>query len=77
MDGGIRSATKADLAAGSSAVIVLNAIRHPTPTDLLQEELTALGTAATLVITPDNAAAAVAGPGIGWRRSPLVGETMV
>jgi NTE family protein len=61
MDGGIRSATNADLAAGSSAVIVLNAIGHLTPREPLQEELAALGTAATLVITPDDAAAAVMG----------------
>jgi NTE family protein len=61
MDGGIRSATNADLAAGSSAVIVLNAIGHLTPPEPLQRELAALGTATTLVITPDNAAAAVMG----------------
>jgi NTE family protein len=61
MDGGIRSATNADLAAGSSAVIVLNAIGHLIPPEPLQKELAALGTAATLVITPDNAAAAVMG----------------
>ena len=35
MDGGIRSATNADLAAGSSAVIVLNAIGHLTPPEPL------------------------------------------
>jgi NTE family protein len=61
MDGGIRSATNADLAAGSSAVIVLNAIGHLIPPEPLQRELAALGTATTLVITPDNAAAAVMG----------------
>jgi NTE family protein len=61
IDGGIRSATNADLAAGSSAVIVLNAIGHLTPPESLQNELAALGTAATLVITPDNAAAAAMG----------------
>ena len=37
------------------------AIGHLTPPDPLQKELAALGTAATLVITPDNAAAAVMG----------------
>jgi NTE family protein len=61
MDGGIRSATNADLAAGCSAVIVLNAIGHLTPREPLQQELAALGTAATLVITPDDVAAAVMG----------------
>jgi NTE family protein len=61
MDGGIRSATNADLAAGCSAVIVLHAIGHLTPRESLQTELAALGTAATLVITPDDVAAAVMG----------------
>ena len=61
MDGGIRSATNADLAAGSTAVIVLNAIGHLTAPEPLQTELAALGTAATLVITPDEAAAAAMG----------------
>ena len=61
MDGGIRSPTSADLPAGCSAVIVLHAIGHLAPREPLQTELAALGTAATLVITPDNAAAAVMG----------------
>ena len=61
MDGGIRSPTNADLAVGCSAVIVLNAIGHLTPGAVLQTELAALGTPATLVITPDDAAAAVMG----------------
>ena len=61
MDGGVRSPTNADLASGSSAVIVLNAIGHLTPREPVQEELAALGAAATLVITPDDAAAAVMG----------------
>jgi NTE family protein len=61
MDGGVRSATNADLAAGCSAVIVLDAIAHLTPREPLQTELAALGTAVTLVITPDDMAAAVMG----------------
>jgi NTE family protein len=61
IDGGIRSPTNADLAAGCSAVIVLNAIGHLTLHEPLQTELAALGAAATLVITPDNAAAEVMG----------------
>ena len=40
---------------------MLKAIGHLTPREPLQKELAALGTAATLVITPDNAAAAVMG----------------
>ncbi len=61
MDGGVRSATNADLAVGASAVIVLDAIGHLTPRGPLQEELAALGAANTLVITPDDSAAAVMG----------------
>jgi NTE family protein len=61
MDGGIRSGTNADLAAGASAVIVLDAVGHLTPRDALQAELAALGTASTFVITPDEDAAAVIG----------------
>lgn len=61
MDGGIRSGTNADLAAGACAVIVLDAVGHLTPRDALQAELAALGTASTFVITPDDAAAAVIG----------------
>jgi NTE family protein len=73
MDGGIRSATNADLAAGSSAVIVLNAIGQLTPPEPLQTELAALGAAATLVITPDNAAAAVMGTTAPSHASPSPG----
>jgi NTE family protein len=61
MDGGVRSATNADLAAGASAVIVLDAIGHLTPREPLQEELAALGAISTLVIIPDESAAAVMG----------------
>jgi NTE family protein len=61
MDGGIRSATNADLAAGASAVIVLDAIGHLTPREPLRDELATLGAASTLVITPDDQAAAVMG----------------
>ena len=40
---------------------MLNATGHLTPADPLHKELAALGTAATLVITSDNAAATVMG----------------
>ncbi len=61
MDGGVRSVTNADLASGASAVIVLDAVGHLTPRGPLQDELAALGAASTLVITPDDSAAAVMG----------------
>jgi NTE family protein len=61
MDGGVRSATNADFAAGASTVIVLDAIGHLMPREPLQAELAALGAASTLVITPDDSAAAAMG----------------
>jgi NTE family protein len=61
MDGGVRSATNADLATGASTVIVLDAIGHLMPREPLQAELAALGAARTLVITPDDSAAAAMG----------------
>jgi NTE family protein len=64
MDGGVRSVTNADLAAGASAVIVLDAVGHLTPRQPLQAELATLGTASTLVITPDETAAARMGTNV-------------
>jgi NTE family protein len=61
MDGGIRSETNADLAAGASAVIVLDAVGHLTPRERIGAELATLGTGRTLVITPDESAAGVIG----------------
>lgn len=61
MDGGIRSGTNADLAAGASAVIVLDAIGHLTPREGLRAELATLGASRTLVLTPDDGAAAAMG----------------
>jgi NTE family protein len=61
MDGGIRSGTNADLAAGAATVMVLDAIGHLMPREQIQAELAALGTASTMVIIPDQAAAAIIG----------------
>ncbi len=61
MDGGVRSPTNADLAAGASAVIVLDAVGHLIPHGPLRDELATLGAASTLVITPDDQAAAAMG----------------
>jgi NTE family protein len=58
VDGGVRSATNADLAAGHDPVVVL----APDPTPRLAAELAALGTGtATLTIFPDAAARAAMG----------------
>jgi NTE family protein len=61
MDGGIRSATNADLATGASAVIVLDVLGHLTPREPLRAELASLGTDRSVVITPDEAAVAAIG----------------
>lgn len=61
MDGGVRSVTNADLAAGASAVVVLNALGHLVPPDQLTAELASLGAAATVVISPDQVTAGLMG----------------
>lgn len=61
MDGGVRSATNADLAVGASAVIVLDVLGHLTPREPLAAELASLGTDRAVVITPDEAAVAAIG----------------
>jgi len=61
MDGGVRSVTNADLAAGASAVIVLDVLGHLTPREPLRAELASLGTDRSVVITPDEAAVAAIG----------------
>jgi len=63
MDGGVRSTTNADLAAGASAVIVLDAVGHLTPREPLERELATLG-ADSVVVRPDAAAAAAIGTGV-------------
>lgn len=58
MDGGVRSTTNADLAAGATALIVLDAVGHVTPREPLQAEIATLGIEDALVISPDETAAA-------------------
>ena len=63
MDGGVRSVTNADLAAGASAVVVVAptvGMFRASPRD----ELRALEPARTLLLTPDPAARAAIGPNI-------------
>ncbi|HEV2377608.1 MAG TPA: patatin-like phospholipase family protein [Streptosporangiaceae bacterium] len=64
MDGGIRSATNADLAEGASTVIVLNAIGHLVPTGSLEAELAKVGAARTWVVSPDARAAEAMGANV-------------
>jgi NTE family protein len=63
MDGGVRSVTNADLAAGASAVVVVAptlGMFRASPHD----ELRALAPAQTLLLTPDSAARTAIGPNI-------------
>ncbi|WP_433497210.1 patatin-like phospholipase family protein [Sphaerimonospora sp. CA-214678] len=61
MDGGVRSATSADLAAGATTVIVLEPLGHLTPRAALEAELEKSGASRTHVIHPDDATIAVFG----------------
>ncbi|MGI8329872.1 patatin-like phospholipase family protein [Actinomadura scrupuli] len=54
MDGGVRSATNADLAAGFSAVVIIEPMAHLSPRALLERELAALDTANVVAIGPDQ-----------------------
>ncbi|MEU4403569.1 patatin-like phospholipase family protein [Streptosporangium sp. NPDC023963] len=88
MDGGVRSATNADLAAGSSAVVLLEPLAHTSPKARLKAELAELGDAAIAHVVPDEASITVFGtnvldPGL-WRpafeaglaQAPAVGESV-
>lgn len=71
MDGGVRSATNADLAAGSATVVILEPLAHVAPRARFEAELAELGDAAVAHVAPDEAAVAVFGanvldPGL-WR----------
>ncbi|MFF5243233.1 patatin-like phospholipase family protein [Streptosporangium sp. NPDC000095] len=61
MDGGVRSATNADLAAGSSAVVLLEPLAHVSPRSRLEAELAELGEATVAHVVPDEASVAVFG----------------
>jgi NTE family protein len=54
MDGGVRSGTNADLAAGSGAIVIIEPMAHLSPRLLLERELKALGTARVAVVGPDQ-----------------------
>ncbi|GGL03167.1 patatin-like phospholipase family protein [Planomonospora parontospora] len=64
MDGGVRSATNADLAEGSSAVVVLEPLAHLSPRARFTAELARLGDAEIAHVVPDEASAAVFGANV-------------
>ncbi|WP_019633578.1 patatin-like phospholipase family protein [Actinomadura atramentaria] len=54
MDGGVYSATNADLAVGNDRVVVLEPMAHLTPRAVLEKELAALHPADVAVVGPDD-----------------------
>lgn len=61
MDGGVASPTNAELARGASLVVVLEPLASLRPREALRAELATVGAAETVVIEPDDAAAAAFG----------------
>ncbi|MGC5011292.1 patatin-like phospholipase family protein [Streptosporangium sp. DT93] len=61
MDGGVRSASNIDLAAGSSAVVVLEPLAHASPRSRFEAEVAELGDARITHVGPDEAAITVFG----------------
>jgi NTE family protein len=55
MDGGVRSISNADLAAGAEAVVIIEPLAHMTPRSVLERELATLGDARVATIGPDQA----------------------
>jgi len=64
VDGGVRSATNADLAAGARALVVLEPLGDWTPRTVLEAELAKAGAAASYVVQPDAASLAVFGENV-------------
>ncbi|WP_436757186.1 patatin-like phospholipase family protein [Streptosporangium sp. V21-05] len=64
IDGGVRSPTNADLAAGSSAVVLLEPLAHTSPKARVEAELAELGGAAIAHVVPDEASVAVFGANV-------------
>ncbi|MEV8630370.1 patatin-like phospholipase family protein [Streptosporangium sp. NPDC051023] len=64
MDGGVRSVTNADLAAGSSAVVIVEPLAHLDARRRLETEIAALGDAAVAHVAPDQASVTVFGADI-------------
>ncbi|MFI6513006.1 patatin-like phospholipase family protein [Streptosporangium sp. NPDC050855] len=61
MDGGVRSASNVDLAAGSSVVVILEPLAHVSPRARFEAEVAELSDARVAHVGPDEAAIAVFG----------------
>lgn len=64
MDGGVRSATNADLAAGAAVVVVVEPLAHLRPPEALRREVRALRDAEVAVVGPDAASVAAFGDSV-------------
>ncbi|MBP2702599.1 patatin-like phospholipase family protein [Microbispora sp. RL4-1S] len=64
VDGGVRSVTNADLAAGARAIVVLEPLGALTPREVLDAELGEAGAATSYVIHPDEASLAAFGTNV-------------
>ncbi|MER6072948.1 patatin-like phospholipase family protein [Streptomyces sp. NPDC001817] len=61
MDGGLRSATSADLAAGSHTTVVIEPLAHLFPRETLTRELAEAGADSVVTISPDQATTQIFG----------------
>lgn len=64
IDGGVRSVTNADLAAGASSVVIIEPMGHLVPREPFQREIAALDTDDIALVNPDEAAIRVFGANI-------------
>jgi len=77
MDGGLWSATNADLAAGARTLVVIEPLAHLFPREPLRQELAAAAAETLATITPDPPAVAAFGPDLynrtAWRPAYAAG----
>ncbi|KIZ19257.1 patatin-like phospholipase family protein [Streptomyces natalensis] len=77
MDGGLRSGTNADLAAGARALVVVEPLAHLFPREPLARELAAAGADAVVTIAPDEETVRAFGPDLhdraAWQPSYRAG----
>ncbi|MDT7726391.1 MAG: hypothetical protein QOI21_2967 [Actinomycetota bacterium] len=71
MDGGLWSATNADLAAGARTLIVVEPLAHLFPREPLHQELAAVGADTVVMINPNPAAVNAFGPDLHSRAAWL------
>ncbi|MBD3144523.1 patatin-like phospholipase family protein [Microbispora bryophytorum] len=64
VDGGVRSATNADLAEGARALVVLEPLGNLTPRAVLDAEMAKAGAPTSYVVHPDTASVAVFGQNV-------------